>query len=501
MSDPKPSAGSQQNSADNAFSRPQGVDGAFAPSLPTAPSNPQRRHEQPAAELSNAFGKATNGNTAGLQRPPQHLAGLNGQNPASEELGSDESVFWPDGAERNLWRDPGAPAALGEPLPVDDSTESTSTSSKPTGPMLSLPELLFGRRVAPVTLLALFGVVLVIGMVGGVIGWGIARMGNPLNDATVTLSQVDQSIERAAGSIADIAKRVQPAVVSIEVENGQTGTIGSGVMIDKEGYILTNNHVVSLAATDTKAQLHVVFSDGTKAESKIVGTDPKTDLAVIKVSVTNPTVITLGKSSALAVGDQVIAVGSPLGLAGTVTSGIVSALHRSITAAGDAGAPPVSYDAIQTDAAINHGNSGGALVDATGALVGINSAIAPPSANNQDSGSIGIGFAIPIDFASKIAEGLIHNGKVNHADLGLNAKSVSAVSSDGAQVQNVKQGGAANQAGITEGDVIVKFGDRPIRDAEDLAVAVIQQDVGQTVPVQLVRQGRTITVSVTLHSD
>jgi S1-C subfamily serine protease len=362
--------------------------------------------------------------------------------------------------------------------------------------MLSVPELLFGRRVKPTALGALAGVALLIGVGGGIAGWAIAQSGNPLT-SSVTLSQVDPGKERAAGSIADIVKRAQAAVVQIEVQVGSGGGLGSGVMIDSGGYILTNNHVVSAAASDPSATLRVVFADGTKTDGKIVGRDPKTDLAVVKVAVTNPTVIQLGKSGSLAVGDQVIAIGSPLGLSSSVTSGIVSALNRPLQANGEGGDPPVTYDAIQTDAAINHGNSGGALLDDTGALVGINSAILSPN----DSGSIGIGFAIPIDFAKRVAESLIRDGQVKHADIGLNARSVSAVSTDGAQVQNVKQGGAADKAGIAEGDVITKLGDRVIRTADELSVAVIERNIGDTVPVTVVRQGRQMVLQVTTQSD
>jgi S1-C subfamily serine protease len=195
----------------------------------------------------------------------------------------------------------------------------------------------------------------------------------------------------------------------------------------------------------------------------------------------------------------VIAVGSPLALQNTVTSGIVSALDRPITAGGDNGTPPVTYEAIQTDAAINHGNSGGALVDSTGALVGINSSIRSSSA---DGGSIGIGFAIPSDYAIKIAKALIKDGKVTHADIGINASStVTGSATMGAQVKNVAPNGPAAAAGIKEGDVITKIGDRPVRDSAELTVAVRNHDVGEVVPVQLARGGALLVVDVTLGSD
>jgi S1-C subfamily serine protease len=245
-----------------------------------------------------------------------------------------------------------------------------------------------------------------------------------------------------------------------------------------------------------------VFADGTRAPARIVGRDPKTDLAVVKVDVANPVVAAIGSSAGLAVGDGVIAIGSPLGLVGTVTQGIVSALDRPVRLdAGDSGGDAV-IDAIQTDAAINPGNSGGPLVDSTGAVIGINTAIRSIGATSgNEGGSIGLGFAIPIDTARGIAEELIRTGVVQHADLGVNARSVTDGATDGAQVQNVTANGPAAVAGIIEGDVIVKVGDRPIAGADELVVAVRERQPGETVPVELVREGRPLTLSVVLAAD
>ncbi|MBC8092695.1 MAG: trypsin-like peptidase domain-containing protein, partial [Pseudonocardia sp.] len=311
-----------------------------------------------------------------------------------------------------------------------------------------------------------------------------------------TLTATGEAKERPPGSVADLAQRVVPAVVSIEVRVGEEGGTGSGVVIDAAGFVLTNNHVIAPAAEVEGATIDVVFSDGTRTRAQIVGRDPKTDLAVVRVGVTNPTVAQIGSSDSLAVGDGVIAIGSPLGLAGTVTDGIVSAVNRPVRLEG--GEVNAVIDAIQTDAAINPGNSGGPLVDSTGAVIGINTAISSPS---QDGGSIGLGFAIPIDDARVIAEELIRTGVVRHAELGVNARSVEDDTSSGAQVQNVQVGGAAAAAGIVEGDVIVKLGERTIAGADELEVAVREFDPGATVPVELIREGRPLTVSVVLASD
>ena len=213
-----------------------------------------------------------------------------------------------------------------------------------------------------------------------------------------------------------------PAVVSIEVRSSAGSGTGSGVVIDRAGYVLTNNHVISAAAANRGSNLRALFSDQSAAEARVVGRDPKSDLAVLKVDKPGLTVAALGDSSKIAVGDPVIAIGSPLGLAGTVTSGIVSALNRPVRLGGGGGGSGSDtnavINAIQTDAPINPGNSGGALVDGAGAVVGINSAIATLSSGQGQSGSIGVGFAIPINEARDIAQQLIRTGKVQHATLG-----------------------------------------------------------------------------------
>jgi len=310
---------------------------------------------------------------------------------------------------------------------------------------------------------------------------------------------VSPAITREPGSVADVAARVLPSVVSLEVRTGDTGETGSGVVIDGTGYILTNNHVISTAATDASAQLTVLFNDGSRLPGIIVGRDPLTDLAVIKVDVSNATVAQLGDSASLAVGDPVIAIGSPLGLAGTVTTGIVSAKDRPVRLQGGGSDTDAVIDAVQTDAAVNPGNSGGPLVDASGAVVGINTAIR--TLGGESNGSIGLGFAIPITMAKSVAEQIIKTGSVQHSTMAVNARSATDGVTDGAQVQNVQDGGPAAAAGIVEGDVITKVGDRSVGNADELVVAVRQNAVGATVPVVLIREGREMTVTVTLAAE
>ncbi|WP_198283874.1 S1C family serine protease [Saccharomonospora azurea] len=471
------------------FGRPKGVDGSFdlLHSRDTEARPQPVLAPPPPPSLAQAFGRQPGDEGVVLQRP--------GDDKAEPSDHADEPLWTSDA---DPWRDPGSPAVLGQPA-LRGAERVDGDVERPTGPLLSLPELLFGRRVKP-TALALLGVLaLLVGTAGGAVGWGLAAAGDSLT-GELNIAEAEAAKERPAGSVAAIAQKVSPAVVSIEVEAGQSGGVGSGVVIDHEGYILTNHHVVSQASRADDAKLTVVFTDGTRLKGAIVGSDPKTDLAVLKVNVQNPVVIEIGDSDALAAGDRVMAIGSPFGLENTVTEGIVSALNRPVTAPGENGDPPVTYDAIQTDAAINPGNSGGALVDSTGALVGINSMIRTAGSAGE-GGSIGLGFAIPINQAIDISDSLVRNGSVKHASLGVNAASVSANTSQGAQVRNVEPNGPAARAGIAEGDVVVKVGDRRVRNAAELTVAVREHEIGQSVPVQVVREGRQLTVDVTLGSD
>ncbi len=469
------------------FGRPDGVDGGFA--VPAAARPEPRTAPPPPAALAAAFGRRPG---EPLQKPPSS----GNEAPDADPFRADP--FW--AADADPWRDPGSPVGLGAPV---EPPAEPDAPPRGAGARLSLAEVLFGRRVRPRALAALAVVALLIGAAGGVVGRLTAEGAASLTEPDPTITQALAAKERPPGSVADIAARTVPAVVSIEVRVGDQGGTGSGVVVDPAGYVLTNNHVVSAAAGADTAVIEAVFHDGTRTPARIVGRDPKTDLAVLKVAVANPVVATIGSSAALAVGDGVIAIGSPLGLAGTVTDGIVSALNRPVRLAVGGSDTNAVIDAIQTDAAINPGNSGGPLVDSTGAVVGINTAIRSlgPSDGASEGGSIGLGFAIPIDDARVIADELIRTGTAKHAEIGINARSVTDVTTGGAQVQNVRAGGAAAAAGIVEGDVIVKVGDRAIAGADELAVAVAERKPGETVQVSLVRDGRPLVLPVVLSSD
>jgi S1-C subfamily serine protease len=241
----------------------------------------------------------------------------------------------------------------------------------------------------------------------------------------------------------------------------------------------------------------VVFNDGKEAPANLVGRDPKTDLAVLKVdNVDNLTVARLGDSDKVKVGEEVIAAGSPLGLRSTVTHGIVSALHRPIPLSGDGSDTDTVIDGIQTDASINHGNSGGPLIDMDSQVIGINTA----GKSLSDSAS-GLGFAIPVNEVKQVSQALIKDGKIAHPTLGLSARSVSNDLASGAQVANVKAGGPAEKAGILENDVVVKVGNRTVADADEMTVAVRQLPIGQASPIEVVRDGRHVTLMVTPTPD
>lgn len=290
-----------------------------------------------------------------------------------------------------------------------------------------------------------------------------------------------------------IAAAVQDSVVSILTGNGE----GSGVILSADGYVLTNNHVVSSAAGDT---VRVVFADGKTAQAKIVGTDPKTDLAVVKTSgVSDLKAARFGDSDGMQVGDQVLALGSPLGLQGSVTAGILSARDRTIQAGENGqqqnpqqGASSIS-GLLQTDAPINPGNSGGALVNTRGEVIGINTAIA--TAGQGSSGNIGVGFAIPSNKAKDVAGKLQRGEKVSHPSLGV---SVNAAEDGGALVAAVVPGSAAEKAGLQRGDVITRFGDKVVNDSNDLVGAVQAGKVGDRVEVTYKRNGAESKATVTL---
>lgn len=308
-----------------------------------------------------------------------------------------------------------------------------------------------------------------------------------------------------------------PSVVKLRIQMGQGEAEGSGVVLTSDGLILTNNHVAAAGADSAdgaqpasmnggEATRTVTFSDGRSVPFSVVGTDPTGDLAVVRAEgVSGLTPIAIGSSKDVKVGEQVVAIGSPLGLQGTVTTGIVSALNRPVAAGDGSGGQASVLDAIQTDAAINPGNSGGALVNMKGELIGLNSAIATlgagqggPGGGGGESGSIGLGFAIPSDQAKRIADELVSTGTASHGSLGVQL-STDPTASSGAAIANVADGGPAASAGIPDGAVITKVNDQVIDGPEALVAAVRSKAPGDNVSLTYLDQsGASQTTQVTL---
>jgi putative serine protease PepD len=340
-------------------------------------------------------------------------------------------------------------------------------------------------------------IALAAGGVGAATALAFDKDGSSPTVQTAGNSSVTRVVDRS--SLAQIAAAVQDSVVSITTESGE----GSGVILTADGYIVTNNHVVATAQGDT---VTVIFADGKKVQASIVGTDERTDLAVVKASdVSGLKAAKFGSSAKMEVGDTVLAIGSPLGLEGSVTAGIISAKDRTIQSSSDEGGPQSPFGnqqqqgasttmsgLLQTDAPINPGNSGGALVNTNGEVIGINSAIAT---QGQSSGNIGLGFAIPSDKAKQVADDLMAGRKVSHPALGV---SVGDAENGGAIVSNVTAHSAAAKAGLQQGDVITQVDSKPIDDANDLVAAVQAGTVGQKMTLDFTRDGVKKQVTVTL---
>ncbi|WP_132877471.1 trypsin-like peptidase domain-containing protein [Tamaricihabitans halophyticus] len=343
------------------------------------------------------------------------------------------------------------------------------------------------KLVAGVAALAL-----VVGGAAGALGGQLfGDSGGPSVSSLDTPPPARQASDAPEGSIESVAQKVTPSVAQLQVQGAQGASEGSAFVISTDGYLLTNNHVVEGAKQGGAIQ--AVFHDGTRASAEVVGTDPNADLAVVKVEgVDNLTPADLGRSDDLNVGQQVVAIGSPYELSGTVTSGIVSSLQRPVRAGGQDGTQATVLDAVQTDAAINPGNSGGPLVNMKGQVIGINSVIySPGSASQSSAGSVGIGFAIPIDQARRTAEEIIDKGYATQTVLGV---SVTDGPNGGALIGDVT-GEPASGTDLKSGDVVTKVDNRSIDSADALVAAVRSNAPGDKVTLTV---GDSNTIDVTL---
>jgi putative serine protease PepD len=352
------------------------------------------------------------------------------------------------------------------------------------------------RRALPLAL----GVVVLI--VAGVAVALIANAVNsPSNATTTTASAASGS---SSCNVTSIAEKELPSVVTIFAGGGASGGVGSGEVIQSDGYILTNNHVILPAVGG--GRLQIVFDDGSTADATIVGRDPLTDLAVLRASgKSGLRVISIGDSSTLRIGQGVVALGAPLGLSSTVTSGIVSALGRTVHVPGEASQTALLIDAVQTDAAINPGNSGGALVDCSGDLIGVPTAGAgiPSPSGEAGGGSIGLGFAIPVNLATKVADEIISTGTVTHAFIGIQTEPLpgSATGQSGTQglrVAVVVPGGPAESAGLRVGDIITSIDGQAASSTDQLMAVTLTKRAGDHVVIGYHRNGNAGSATITL---
>jgi putative serine protease PepD len=404
-------------------------------------------------------------------------------------------------------RDLSSPFAAARPFAggPDESADVPVAWQQP-GDVLGRAE---GRSSFPVGLLvvATLLLALVAGLLGGAAGSFWADRLRSGSGQSISLPEPAKgTTQRDRASVAGVAQRVLPSVVLIKVSGADGTGTGSGFVIRPDGYIVTNNHVVAGAGDD--GEIKVQFSDGTQRLAKVVGRDESYDLAAIKVDQDGLPTLDFGDSDSVVVGDEVIAFGAPLGLGGTVTTGIVSALNRPVSA-GASNDAPAFINAIQTDAAINPGNSGGPLVNLRGEVVAVNSAIARiPGAGSlgSQSGNIGLGFAIPSRQARRTVQQLIQDGKATHPVIGVlldrsyTGEGVRVASKPQGGQQPVTPGGPAELAGIRPGDVITAFAGRPISDPDALVVSIRAKAPGETVELTVRSGRRERTVRMTLQA-
>ncbi|WP_199714789.1 S1C family serine protease [Micromonospora radicis] len=407
----------------------------------------------------------------------------------AQQVGRPAASPWWSDALADPWRDPNAPTAVVIPAAPMPGTEPEPVSDPDAPGRSRLPQLLFIPLIAA----------LLAGTLGGALGYAFAvRSGvaaGPVLGAAP--GSVPTLAQRPPESLAGVAERVLPSVVTVRVAGVGGTSEGSGFVASADGHVITNDHVV--AGGTGKAS--VIFNDGSTAAATVVGQDEESDIAVIKVTRGGLRPVEFGDSDALAVGDPVLAIGSPLSLANTVTAGIVSALDRTMQA-GEPGGPTRYYAAIQTDAAVNHGNSGGPLVDSAGRVIGVNSTIKSLVADGQEAGNIGLAFAIPINQAKRITQEIIGTGKARRTVIGAQVGGPgSNTNGAGVRLAAVEPAGPAAGAGLRAGDVILRLNGRPMTEPTDLIALVRKYAPGSVVTVEYRRGSDRQNASVTLAAD
>ncbi|MBN9176028.1 MAG: trypsin-like peptidase domain-containing protein [Microbacterium sp.] len=497
---------------------------------PAQPTPPQAAHQTAQAAQTGHGAQAAHA----AHGAPNAFGAYAGQQPYTPPQANPTQPTTPYGAPGYAAPAYGAHAYGTTPY---GAATATATEPQPVGAATGAPPTP-GAKVGAGKIV---GIMVAAALVGGAAGIGGAAAGAsifPQSQTVVTATPQNVTVNNtdSVNQTTAIAAKVVPSVVTISATSGSSGGTGSGVILTADGYVVTNTHVVTLDGETADAKLTVTTSDGKVYQATVVGTDPTYDLAVIKLEdASGLTPITFGDSSKLNVGDQTVAVGAPLGLSNTVTTGIVSALNRSIQIASSAapdsgdqqeqspgqgeGDSPFQFDfgqgqqqsatgsisiaVVQTDAAINPGNSGGALVNSAGELVGINVAIASAggSSSSGQSGSIGVGFSIPSTIVKRISDELIADGTATHGLLGAmvgNAADQDGATTSGAYISEATAGGAAASAGLKKGDVVTSFNGFPITDATDLTAQVRALAAGSTADIVYIRDGKTATAKVTL---
>jgi putative serine protease PepD len=405
--------------------------------------------------------------------------------PPTDPLPSHGSSPWWSDATADPWRDPYAPSAV--------------VISAPEPPPVAAPDLDPPVRRVTWPLVVAISVLsaLLAGGLGGALGYltavqsGVSGTAGGLgNSGASALTQ------RAPQSLAAVAKSVLPSVVTVRVDGLSGSSIGTGFIISSDGYVVTNDHVID-GIDDTAT---IIFNDASVDSARLVGTDPESDIAVLKLSRTGLPAVTFGDSDSIAVGDPVLAIGSPLDLPSTVTFGIISAVRRPLEVSDGTG-PTRYYAAIQTDAAVNHGNSGGPLVDASGRVIGVDAVIKSLGSTDQEAGNIGLAFAIPIDQAKRVAATLIGGRKVTRTVIGALVQPSYHNPNGGVLLGTIAPGGPAAQAGLQAGDVIVTLGGTPLVSPGDLTALVREYAPGSVVTLSYKRGTAAHTVQVKLVAD
>lgn len=473
------------------------------PATPTAPAPAQHQQEAPTQHIAPTPTQQLPAAApypapapapypqAGAPQPPRY--GQYAAQPPQQPAPQHQTAQQP-GDPLAAFRAPAGPGGDGPQGPTGPTEgDGTTTRTRTDRNRLWLPVVGVGVAAA---LLSSFGTAALTGAFdegGSARSADIASIGRSSTDTAPVSGSTSANPDWQA-----VASAVQASVVAIQVTTAQGEAQGSGVIVDAEGHIVTNNHVVAGAQDD---QVTVTLTDGRILTADVIGTDPTTDLAVIQLqdAPDDLTAAALGDSSEITVGDPVMAVGNPLGLANTVTTGIVSALDRPVSTTESGASEAVVTNAIQIDAAVNPGNSGGPLFDASGQVIGITSSIATTS---SESGSIGLGFAIPVNLADLIAGQLIEDGTAEHAFLGVglsdNTATADGVTRSGAEVRTITSGSPAAEAGVREGDVIVAIDGKAVAGAESLTGYVRAYASGSEVTLTLVRDGQAQDVDVTL---